>query len=146
MGLGEFLSGVGSVIDAPTAGLYIQLGANFVVGPVLNPEVARLCNRRKIAYSPGCGSVSEISAAEELGVDLIVMGTHGRRGLRHLLLGSVAEEVVRMADCPVLTVREDAASGSAFCALAEGTRKVCAATARHSASAVSDVRTVACIL
>ena len=52
--------------------------------------------------------------AEEQGVDLIVMGTHGRRGLRHLLLGSVAEEVVRMADCPVLTVREDAASASAF--------------------------------
>ncbi|MEJ2312470.1 MAG: universal stress protein [Gemmatimonadales bacterium] len=52
--------------------------------------------------------------AEEQGVDMIVMGTHGRRGLRHLLLGSVAEEVVRMADCPVLTVREDAASASAF--------------------------------
>jgi nucleotide-binding universal stress UspA family protein len=52
--------------------------------------------------------------AEEQGVDLIVMGTHGRRGLRHLLLGSVAEEVVRMADCPVLTVREDAASAGAF--------------------------------
>ena len=52
--------------------------------------------------------------AEEQGVDLIVMGTHGRRGLRHLLLGSVAEEVVRMADCPVLTVREDAESASAF--------------------------------
>lgn len=63
--------GVGSVIDPVTAGLYIQLGANFVVGPVLNPEVARLCNRRKIAYSPGCGSVSEISAAEELGVEII---------------------------------------------------------------------------
>ncbi|NOZ49692.1 MAG: bifunctional 4-hydroxy-2-oxoglutarate aldolase/2-dehydro-3-deoxy-phosphogluconate aldolase [Chloroflexi bacterium] len=63
--------GVGSVIDPVTAGLYIQLGANFVVGPVLNPEVARLCNRRKIAYSPGCGSVSEISAAEELGVEIV---------------------------------------------------------------------------
>lgn len=62
--------GAGSVIDPGTAALYIQLGANFIVGPVLNPEVARLCNRRKVAYSPGCGSVSEISAAEELGVEI----------------------------------------------------------------------------
>ena len=67
----EVILGVGSVIDAPTAALYINCGANFVVGPLLNPEVARLCNRRKIAYSPGCGSVSEISAAEELGVEIV---------------------------------------------------------------------------
>jgi 2-dehydro-3-deoxyphosphogluconate aldolase/(4S)-4-hydroxy-2-oxoglutarate aldolase len=63
--------GVGSVVDAPTAALYIAHGANFVVGPVLNPEVARLCNRRKIAYSPGCGSASEIAQAEELGVEIV---------------------------------------------------------------------------
>lgn len=62
--------GAGSIIDAPTAALYIQLGANFIVGPSLNPEIARLCNRRKVAYSPGCGSVSEISQAEELGVEI----------------------------------------------------------------------------
>jgi 2-dehydro-3-deoxyphosphogluconate aldolase/(4S)-4-hydroxy-2-oxoglutarate aldolase len=63
--------GVGSVIDAPTAALYIASGANFVVGPILNAEIARLCNRRKIAYSPGCGSASEISSAEELGVEIV---------------------------------------------------------------------------
>jgi 2-dehydro-3-deoxyphosphogluconate aldolase/(4S)-4-hydroxy-2-oxoglutarate aldolase len=63
--------GVGSVIDAPTAALYMAHGANFVVGPVLSPEIARLCNRRKIAYSPGCGSASEISQAEELGVEIV---------------------------------------------------------------------------
>jgi 2-dehydro-3-deoxyphosphogluconate aldolase/(4S)-4-hydroxy-2-oxoglutarate aldolase len=63
--------GVGSVIDAPTAALYIAYGANFVVGPSLNPEVARLCNRRKVAYSPGCGSATEISEAEELGVEIV---------------------------------------------------------------------------
>ena len=62
--------GVGSVIDPGTAAMYIQLGANFVVGPVLNPDVAKACNRRKVAYSPGCGSASEISAAEELGVEI----------------------------------------------------------------------------
>jgi len=67
----EVMLGVGSIIDAPTAAIYIGCGANFVVGPLINPEVARLCNRRKIAYSPGCGSVSEISAAEELGVEIV---------------------------------------------------------------------------
>jgi len=63
--------GVGSIVDAPTAALFIAHGANFVVGPVLNIEVAKLCNRRKIAYSPGCGSVSEISEAEEWGVEIV---------------------------------------------------------------------------
>jgi 2-dehydro-3-deoxyphosphogluconate aldolase/(4S)-4-hydroxy-2-oxoglutarate aldolase len=63
--------GVGSVVDVPTAALYISSGTNFVVGPILNPEVARLCNRRKIAYSPGCGTASEISQAEELGVEIV---------------------------------------------------------------------------
>jgi 2-dehydro-3-deoxyphosphogluconate aldolase / (4S)-4-hydroxy-2-oxoglutarate aldolase len=63
--------GAGSVVDAPTAALYIASGANFVVGPLLNPEIARLCNRRKIAYSPGCATASEISQAEELGVEIV---------------------------------------------------------------------------
>jgi 2-dehydro-3-deoxyphosphogluconate aldolase/(4S)-4-hydroxy-2-oxoglutarate aldolase len=63
--------GVGSVSDPGTAALYINSGANFVVGPVLNPDVAKVCNRRKIAYSPGCGSASEISTAEELGCEII---------------------------------------------------------------------------
>jgi 2-dehydro-3-deoxyphosphogluconate aldolase / (4S)-4-hydroxy-2-oxoglutarate aldolase len=69
--LPQVILGVGSIVDAPTAALYIAAGANFVVGPVLNSEVARLCNRRKIAYSPGCGTASEISAAEELGVEIV---------------------------------------------------------------------------
>ena len=68
----EVIIGVGSVVDAPTAALYIANGANFVVGPLLNPEVARLCNRRKVPYSPGCGSVSEVGQAEELGVEIVV--------------------------------------------------------------------------
>jgi len=66
----SIILGVGSVVDPGTAALYIASGANFVVGPVLNPEVARVCNRRKVAYMPGCGSASEISAAEELGVEI----------------------------------------------------------------------------
>ena len=56
----ELALGVGSVVDAPTAALYIQLGACFVVGPLFNPEIAPVCNRRLIPYCPGCGSVSEV--------------------------------------------------------------------------------------
>ena len=66
----EMILGIGSVVDAPTAALYIQLGANFIVGPLLNPDVAKVCNRRLIPYTPGCGSVSEIGFAQELGCDL----------------------------------------------------------------------------
>ena len=62
--------GVGSVLDLATAGIYINLGANFVVGSVTNPNVARLCNRRKIPYFPGCGTATEVSQAEELGVEI----------------------------------------------------------------------------
>jgi 2-dehydro-3-deoxyphosphogluconate aldolase/(4S)-4-hydroxy-2-oxoglutarate aldolase len=72
--------GVGSVIDAGTASLYINCGANFVVGPVLNPDVARACNRRKIPYSPGCGSASEISQAEELGCEIVKVFPGGEVG------------------------------------------------------------------
>lgn len=66
----EMALGAGSVVDAPTAALYIQLGACFIVGPVLNPEIARTCNRRLIPYCPGCATPSEISTAQELGCDL----------------------------------------------------------------------------
>lgn len=67
----EVILGIGSIIDEPTAALYIASGANFVVGPVFNEAVARLCNRRKITYIPGCGSVSEISCAEEFGPEIV---------------------------------------------------------------------------
>lgn len=66
----EMAMGVGSVIDAPTAALYLQLGANFVVGPLYNPEVAKVCNRRCVPYIPGCGSVSEVGFAQESGCDV----------------------------------------------------------------------------
>lgn len=67
----QVILGTGSVLDAPTAALFVAHGSNFIVGPVLNAEVAKFCNRRKIAYSPGCGSASEISAAEELGAEIV---------------------------------------------------------------------------
>lgn len=74
------IMGVGSIVDAPTAGLYIANGANFVVGPTTNAEVARLCNRRGVAYSPGCGSASEISQAQELGVEIVKVFPGGSVG------------------------------------------------------------------
>jgi 2-dehydro-3-deoxyphosphogluconate aldolase/(4S)-4-hydroxy-2-oxoglutarate aldolase len=67
----EVMLGVGTIVDAPTAALYLAAGANFVVGPILNPEIARLCNRHKVAYLPGCATASEISQAEELGVEIV---------------------------------------------------------------------------
>jgi 2-dehydro-3-deoxyphosphogluconate aldolase/(4S)-4-hydroxy-2-oxoglutarate aldolase len=63
--------GAGSVMDAGTTSLFIQLGAAFIVSPVLNEDMAKVCNRRKILWSPGCGSVSEISRAEELGAEIV---------------------------------------------------------------------------
>jgi 2-dehydro-3-deoxyphosphogluconate aldolase/(4S)-4-hydroxy-2-oxoglutarate aldolase len=76
----ELILGVGSVVDPGTTALYINCGANFVVGPVLNPEIARACNRRKIPYSPGCGSASEISQAEELGCEIVKVFPGGEVG------------------------------------------------------------------
>jgi 2-dehydro-3-deoxyphosphogluconate aldolase/(4S)-4-hydroxy-2-oxoglutarate aldolase len=67
----NLIIGVGSVIDAPTAALYIAYGANFIVGPSMDEGISRLCNRRKIAYIPGCGSVNEVSRAEELGAEIV---------------------------------------------------------------------------
>ena len=66
----ELALGVGSVVDAPTAALYIQLGACFVVGTLFNPDIVPVCNRRLVPYCPGCGTVSEIGKAQELGCDL----------------------------------------------------------------------------
>jgi len=62
--------GAGTVVDAPTASLYIQLGANFIVGPLFNPDVAKVANRRLIPYLPGCGSSSEVGFAQEAGCDV----------------------------------------------------------------------------
>jgi 2-dehydro-3-deoxyphosphogluconate aldolase / (4S)-4-hydroxy-2-oxoglutarate aldolase len=69
--LPDMIMGAGSVVDAGTASLYIQLGVNFIVSPILNPDMAKVCNRRKILWMPGCGSASEINYAEELGAEII---------------------------------------------------------------------------
>ena len=65
------IMGVGSVTDAAAAALYMSLGANFIVTPVLREDIAVVCNRRKVFWSPGCGTLTEISRAEELGCEII---------------------------------------------------------------------------
>jgi len=67
----EMIMGAGSVVDVGTASLYIQLGTNFIVSPSLNKEMAKVCNRRKIAWIPGCATLSEIHLAEELGCEIV---------------------------------------------------------------------------
>ena len=66
----ELALGAGSVVDAETASLYMQLGANFIVGPLFNPDVAKVCNRRQVPYIPGCGSISEVGFAQEAGCEI----------------------------------------------------------------------------
>ena len=67
----DVILGVGTVEDAPTAALYLAHGANFIVAPNFSEDVARLCNRRKVGYIPGCGTVTEISTAEEWGAEIV---------------------------------------------------------------------------
>jgi len=63
--------GVGSVTDAATASIYMQCGASFIVTPLLREDIAKVCNRRKVMFAPGCGSLTEIGRAEELGCELV---------------------------------------------------------------------------
>lgn len=67
----EMIMGVGSVIDEATAAMYIALGTNFIVSPLVDEGTAKVCNKRKIAWSPGCGSVTEIGRAHELGAEVV---------------------------------------------------------------------------
>ncbi len=76
----KMILGIGSVVDAGTASLYLQLGANFVVGPLLNPDIFKVCNRRQVPYTPGCGSVSEIGYAQELGAEIVKVFPAGNVG------------------------------------------------------------------
>ncbi len=67
----EIALGAGTVLDAPTAAIFLQNGADFIVSPCFNHDVARLCNRRGVPYIPGCGTVTEISSAQEAGCDIV---------------------------------------------------------------------------
>ena len=72
--------GVGSVTDGPSASRFMALGANFVVTPVLREDIAVVCNRRKVLWSPGCGSLTEIARAEELGCEIVKLFPGGIYG------------------------------------------------------------------
>lgn len=78
--LPEMILGVGSVTDAAAASLYLQLGANFVVTPVLREDIALVCNRKKVLWSPGCMTLTEIARAEELGAEIIKIFPGGQLG------------------------------------------------------------------
>ena len=65
----DVILGAGTILDAPTGALYINYGANFIVGPVIDKELAILCNKRKIPYIPGCGTATEIQTAHSLGAE-----------------------------------------------------------------------------
>ncbi len=67
----EMIIGIGSVEDAPTAAMYAAHGANFIVGPTFSEDVARFCNKRKLGYMPGCGTLNEIAVAEEYGAEIV---------------------------------------------------------------------------
>ncbi len=76
----DVILGVGSIVDAPTAAIFINSGANFVVGPILDEETSILCNTRKIPYLPGCGSVTEINRAHRFGVEICKIFPGGEVG------------------------------------------------------------------
>ena len=78
--LPEMILGVGSVTDAASASMYMALGANFIVTPVLREDIALVCNRRKVLWSPGCGSLTEICRAEELGCEIVKLFPGGIYG------------------------------------------------------------------
>ena len=69
--LPEMILGVGSVTDAAAASKYMMIGANFVVTPVFREDIAIVCNRRKVLWSPGCGTLTEIAIAEERGAEIV---------------------------------------------------------------------------
>jgi len=69
--LPDMIMGVGSINDAGTASLFMQLGANFIVSASLREDIAKVCNRRKVPYMPGCGTLTEVGRAEELGCDIV---------------------------------------------------------------------------
>jgi 2-dehydro-3-deoxyphosphogluconate aldolase/(4S)-4-hydroxy-2-oxoglutarate aldolase len=82
------IMGVGSVTDAAAASLYMQLGANFIVTPVLREDIAIVCNRRKVLWSSGCSSLTEICRAEELGCEIVKLfpgGTYGPEFVKAIL-------------------------------------------------------------
>lgn len=95
--LPHVILGVGSIVDAPTGALFINCGANFIVGPVIDTELAILCNKRKIPYTPGCGTATEIQVAHSLGVEFYKIFPGG-------LVGGLAFVKAMKGPCPWTSV------------------------------------------
>jgi len=76
----EMILGIGTIVDAGTASLFLQLGANFVVSPLLNPDIFKVCNRRQVPYTPGCMTPSEVGYAQELGAEIVKIFPGGNVG------------------------------------------------------------------
>jgi 2-dehydro-3-deoxyphosphogluconate aldolase/(4S)-4-hydroxy-2-oxoglutarate aldolase len=96
--LPDVILGAGTIIDAPTAALFVAAGARFVVGPSYSEGVARLCNRRRVAYIPGCGTATEMAAAEEIGCEIVKLfpaaAYDGPAFVRNLLAPSPGSKVM----------------------------------------------------
>lgn len=114
----QALSAPGSDADAPTRSHYESL-PQFIeerktaMARFLNADFSDLIGNVKVEMVATVGIPHEeiVEQAEQRGVDLIVMSTHGRTGLGHMLIGSVTEQVVRRAHCPVLSVKHDFTPG-----------------------------------
>ncbi|NNE33861.1 MAG: bifunctional 4-hydroxy-2-oxoglutarate aldolase/2-dehydro-3-deoxy-phosphogluconate aldolase [Rhodothermales bacterium] len=76
----DMMLGVGSVADAGTASIYLQLGADFIVQPSLREDVVRVCNRRKVLWAAGCATLTEVARAEELGAEIVKIFPGGTVG------------------------------------------------------------------
>lgn len=87
--LPDMIIGAGSVIDAQTTGQFIQSGADFIVSPILNEEMAAICNRQQVLWSPGCGTLTEIVKANQLGAEIVKVfpGSHLGPGFIKAVLG-----------------------------------------------------------
>jgi nucleotide-binding universal stress UspA family protein len=98
------------VADMPQLRDSLRREAESRLARLVSPaERERLRITTEVIVGSAAQAIREVAA--DRGVDLLVMGTHGRSGMAHLLLGSVAEKMVRIAPCPVLTVRGDARVG-----------------------------------
>ena len=72
--------GIGSVVDAATAALYVQIDADFIVSPIVNEAMAKMCHRRGVLWIPGCGTLTEMLNGVELGADIVKAFPAGQLG------------------------------------------------------------------
>jgi nucleotide-binding universal stress UspA family protein len=90
-------------VPAPVITQLIDAAKTGLGNLVATENLTRLNPRMEVRVGSPAGEI--VSAANDLKADLVCIGTHGRGGIAHFLLGSVAEKVVRQSPCPVLTIR-----------------------------------------